>query len=423
TSVTVPGVATLLTNLMFGTASPDGSGGLNARPFGSSTSTPEKQQALSPVVGGSYPNPQVNVNVASASPVEASRVNKSNTINTAPSNNASIQCDTRLNAIVIRDSEDRMVLYSQTIAQLDRPVSLIEINAAIVDIDSAYLQDLGNQYFKISKNQKSAAVNLVGPLSAVGSLANNFAFQGLVNGAVFMSSVEALANDSHAQVLSRPSVLTLDNTQAIINRQQQFYVPVTSTYDASLFNVTPGMTLQVTPHLIVEPNTRKIKLLVNIQDGAIDNSVPQVSSIPVVSQSNITTQGIVDENLSLLIGGYYQKQNSKGTVGLPFLSQIPIIGLLFGTESRQHTITNRMYLITPKVVESTPENSEQFNRYFEPAGIQRNVDLRPEPDGYLVPLPIAGTMPGAPAPANNRKSSLADNDVSSQRSPAVGPPR
>lgn len=391
-SVTVPGVAAQLQQLMFGQSGPSSSG--SATTIGGTLSTPKpvnSQMTSMTALGGLPLNNTPPSSTATNSPDNAKNPPAAQG---NPSSNASIQANVQLNALVIRDSLGRMALYEDAIALLDRPVPIIEITVSIVDVNTQYTRELGNRLFQISKTGGSNTFDIgIGPSGGDGKSSSTSStpaniglsagFSGTVSAYKFVEAIRALEADNHAQTLSRPSVLTLDNTEAVIDRQQTFYVPISSQYAASLFNVNSGTVLRVTPHLIEDKGHRKVKLLVNIQDGSIDFTVP-VNGMPTVSQSSVTTQAVVQEGQGLLIAGQYNKSDQKGDSGLPFINQIPLIGLLFGTKSKSQTTAERMYLITPKLIDLDEIPQEPYKQFFQSPLETEKALFKRVPDSYSV---------------------------------------
>lgn len=358
----VPGVASQLQALMFeGDVSNSSSSDIAT--VGGKMGVPQRGKSLTP-------NNNVNPDSKSSS--------NGDDITQLASPNASIQADVAHNAVTVRDSAGRMPLYEDAIAMLDRPACLIEITVSIVDVGTQFTSELGNRLFSLEKTIDGESIwNIKTGLSGsqfnntTGDLTNNPAniglggtFKGTVSAYKFAEAIKALESNNQAQTLSRPSVLTLDNTEAVIDRQQTFYVTTSGQYSTDLFNVNAGTVLRVTPHLIKENNKNKVKLLVNIQDGSIDYDT-QVNAIPTVSQSTVTTQAIVTEGEGLLIAGQYNKSDKKGSSGIPILSRLPFIGPLFGTKTRGYSTAERMYLITPKVINMDEGTLEEHKQYFE----------------------------------------------------------
>jgi type III secretion protein C len=382
-SVTVPGVASQLQKLMF----QDGNNDSDSTEIVKNTGrlgTPMRAQSLTP---GNNADPK-------AAADQGQKDSKTNSQKWA-SPNASIYADVAHNAVTVRDSAGRIPLYEEAIAMLDQPVSLIEITVSIVDVGTQFTSELGNRLFGLSKTVNGAEKFNIG-FSPTGGASdgsdnlfeNNPAnigltsnFSGTVSAYRFTEAIKVLEANNRAQTLSRPSVLTLDNTEAIIDRQQTFYITTSGQYSTDLFNVNAGTILRVTPHLIEESGKNKVKLLVNIQDGSIDYTT-QVNSIPTVSQSSVTTQAIVTEGEGLLIAGQYNKSNQKGSTGIPILRNIPLIGALFGTKTKEFSTAERMYLITPKVIHLDQHLKEEHKQYFSSPDDLREKEFEPNGTSY-----------------------------------------
>lgn len=274
-----------------------------------------------------------------------------------------IQPDIRLNAIIIRDLAENMPYYEEIIKTLDVPTKIIEISAAIVDINSTFSRALSNGF--INYERGNTKILSVPAGNNVTQLAEGFNIQAqaVVNGINFLAQVQALQADGNAEILARPSVITLNNIEANISRSETFYVQLLAERTSDLVNVTVGTTLSVTPRIIEEERGNKIKLLLTIEDGSID--VATGGAIPRTSNNTITTQAIINENQSLLIGGYYRQSNNYTDRGIPILKSIPLIGNLFKSSSRSNEMIERMFLITPRIIDLDHEKSPNIKPYFD----------------------------------------------------------
>lgn len=272
-----------------------------------------------------------------------------------------IQADPRQNAVLVRDREEKMSYYEKIIGLLDVPVGLVEIRATIMDVDRNNLDDLGIQWqFKSTSadNQSitKGGLNTNEAYSHEGGLlmplGNGFNVATIIGDSrnFFLAQVNALQEKGHAEILSRPSVLTLNNVEAQLEHSKTFYVRVEGTEEVDLFDVTAGVVLRVTPHIIEEDKVRRVKLAIQIKDGTFSDSREGVDDIPVVQNSIINTQAIVGEKESLLIGGYKRDQKSSKHYQVPCLGHIPFIGWLFKRRSSTDSNTERLFLITPTVV-------------------------------------------------------------------------
>lgn len=281
-----------------------------------------------------------------------------------------IQADTRSNAVVIADRASRMPLYEKIIKDLDQPSKVIEINAAIIEMNTNANLTWGVDYRSL--NAETLETNSQGAPSTTGTfrLGQNtnadladgvdlISGSGLNASAALIGTtwqilarIKALEEAGEAQVLSRPSVMTIDNTEAVLRDDSTIYVRVAGLAEVDLFPVSAGVMLRVTPHLIEaskagEPT--KIRLIVNIEDG--DFTPQNVDEIPSVRRSEISTQAIIAENESLLIGGQYRHQQSNGEVGVPVAGRVPVLGLAFKNKRVINNKRQRLFLISPRIID------------------------------------------------------------------------
>lgn len=293
-----------------------------------------------------------------------------------------IQPDIRLNAIIVRDVEEKMSQYETLIEELDIPVFLIEISVAIVDINTNFTSSIGNAFFSATKGDSSIAFNTLG-LTGVTPLATGFNFQAgaIWDGYKIISQIEALAAEGYANILARPSVLTLNNVEATLTKSTTFYVRLIGQDASDLATVTVGTILRVTPRVIIdEDGTRKIKLLINLNDGNIDSS-SGVDNLPTTTDATITTQAVIYEGQSLFIGGYYRQEKGSNESGIPILKDLPWLGYIFKTVTHTDTTMERMYLIMPRIInldfEHAPCITDQICDFKPPAwGIAHEMAKR-----------------------------------------------
>ncbi|RYZ12660.1 MAG: EscC/YscC/HrcC family type III secretion system outer membrane ring protein [Comamonadaceae bacterium] len=340
--ITTAGVATILRSLLSGEA---GRGGTSMQL--ASIAAPLRTRSQ-PLVETEEAPPPPSPPGAPAKAAAATGV--------APESGAPvIQADSRLNALVIKDRPDRMPIYEQLIAILDTASQLIEIEAMIVDVNVTKMSELGIdwngrvgrtafQFGQPSAPPSGTSINLINGLgvnpTTVVADAGNF----------LMTRIAALQSNGDASIVSRPSVLTVDNMGALIDLSETFYIQSTGERVAEVTPISVGVTLRVTPHLIEQSGQRAVHLVVDIEDGAIQEV--KVQNLPTVRRSTIGTQAVVAEASSLLIGGFNTETNLRGRDGIPYLSDVPGLGLLFSKRKSEVQKRERLFLITPKIVAS-----------------------------------------------------------------------
>jgi len=269
----------------------------------------------------------------------------------------SIQADSRLNALIVQDAPERLPLYERLIAVLDVPTPLIEIEAMIIDINATSLDELGvtwgGRKGSVAMGFGDVASTLVSGTLAVAS-GGRLVTPTTVSqdtGNYLVARIRALETKGEAAIQSRPSVLTVDNAGALIDLSETFYIRSTGERVATVTPVTVGTTLRVTPR-VVEPGNggdRSVRLVVDIEDGAIQDRV--VDTLPTVRRSAVSTQALVAENDTLLIGGYRSDQKLVNNERIPVLGQIPLLGALFSTRSDDVQKRERLFMIRPRIVE------------------------------------------------------------------------
>ena len=273
-----------------------------------------------------------------------------------------IMADPRVNAVLVTDAVYRMPYYEKVIADLDKPVELVEIHAAIVDIDVNFTKELGVSYQGTGSSGNTWGGT--GSLSSDGSNFVPYPPAGEVPGPglnlstiysfgsdYFIARVRALEEQGEARVLGRPSVLTVDNVQATLENTSTYYIKIEGYQAVDLFKVEAGTVLKVTPHIIKhEGRPDTIKLAVTVQDNQNTDQAANIGEIPPVKQTKINTQAIVNAGQSLLIGGYYYEEARDKDNGVPVLMNIPLLGYLFKNSSTETRRMERLIMITPKVI-------------------------------------------------------------------------
>jgi type III secretion protein C len=248
--------------------------------------------------------------------------------------------DARQNAVIVRDKQSNMKLYSDLIAQLDRKPKLVEISVAIIDVNAQDLSMLGVDW--------SAAARIGGGSVSFngGGEPDAGSFSTIVsNTGQFMVRLSALERNAKAQILSRPSVVTLDNMQAVLDRNITFYTKVSAERVAKLEAISTGSLLRVTPRVIGDPGQQEIMLTLMVQDGRQTDPISKQEPLPQTLNAEIATQALLKEGQALLLGGFVQDELSEGERKIPLLGDIPLLGNLFKTRHKSQRHTVRLFLI------------------------------------------------------------------------------
>ncbi len=279
---------------------------------------------------------------------------------------ASIQADSRLNAIIVTDTPERIGLYERLITQLDVPSPLIEIEALIIDVNSDRARELGINW-SLRSGAVSATLGEPQPIrQGMLSLNVDSAQRGRSPAdldSYFLAQIRLLESTGDARIQSRPSVLTTDNIGALLDLSETFYIRVQGERVASVAPVTVGTTLRVTPRL-VDGVQATIQLTVDIEDGQIQDR--QVDSLPTVRRSAVSTQAVVRQDEALVIAGYSSDQVIASEQKVPLLSDLPWVGPLFSSKARLVQKRERIFLIRPRLVSDASGASVPSPRTLAP---------------------------------------------------------
>ncbi|CNI63002.1 EscC/YscC/HrcC family type III secretion system outer membrane ring protein [Yersinia vastinensis] len=258
-----------------------------------------------------------------------------------PANTPLFSADPRQNAVIIRDRQVNMPLYGSLIAQLDQRPVQIEISVTIIDVDAGDISQLGIDWSAstsiggagISFNSGPTKNNTDGFSTVIGDTGN------------FMVRLSALQKNSRARVLSRPSVVTLNNIQAVLDKNVTFYTKLEGDKVAKLESVTSGSLLRVTPRMINANGVKEVLLNLNIQDGQQQAPISSSEPLPEIQNSDISTQATLRVGQSLLLGGFIQDKQMESQNKIPLLGDIPLLGGLFRSTNKQSHSVVRLFLI------------------------------------------------------------------------------
>ncbi|OZG72641.1 EscC/YscC/HrcC family type III secretion system outer membrane ring protein [Hahella sp. CCB-MM4] len=279
-----------------------------------------------------------------------------------------VEADSRTNSIIIYDRLERMPMYKALVRNLDQPSEQVEVNVSIITVSATNLEELGVSwqardqkygeigYGGVNDQTPAPGKNQVAILGGADASFSTVLDSGLD---YFLAKVDALVQDGNAQVVSRPSVVTNEHLEAVLDDSTTFHVRVQGNEQVDLFPVTVGSVLRVTPHIQGGNEREAINLEVTIEDG--QQTDKEVDNIPVIKTSSINTQTVVGLGQSLLIGGFFQDYESDTVGGIPVLKDIPLLGVLFRTQSHDRKKMVKLFLLTPKIITDIPIGGQAAN--------------------------------------------------------------
>ncbi|WP_374598668.1 type II secretion system secretin GspD [Sphingosinicella sp.] len=242
--------------------------------------------------------------------------------------------------------------------------------------------------------------------SLLGVSGSLFGFGGEIgNDALFGAVINAVKSDTASNVLSTPSIMTLDNQEAKILVGQE--VPMTTgealspNFDNAFRTVQRqdvGVQLQVKPQINAGG---AIKLFLRQEVSSIAGPVATGSADLIINKREIETTVTVDDGDIIALGGLIDENERRTIEKVPLLGDIPVLGEVFKSRSRSRTKTNLMVFIRPTIVRSRQDaQAISARRYNYTREMQRERYPKQEPSlDALVRDYMGAAPPVAPQPA------------------------
>jgi len=318
-----------------------------------------------------------------------------NTEKTAGNENtvkASIQADEALNALVIRAAPSTMLEIKDIIDKLDLRRLQVLIEAAIVEVTADFTRQLGTELFvaNTSPNNKTIPIGLTAPSGTLAQILQSIALgtqqpvdlgtapliaagRENSNGTSFGIIIRALSGNGDVNLLSTPSITTMDNKEAKIVVGQNVPFRTGSTVTGSEGASNPfttiqredvGLTLEVTPH-VHDGNLVRLEVhqVVSEVDPASLNAIGSAGSADLITNKReINTTILVDNQEVIILGGLIRDKETISDSRVPILGSIPGLGLLFKSSAKSIEKQNLLVFLRPTVLDSRPSISKVTNR-------------------------------------------------------------
>ena len=289
------------------------------------------------------------------------------------SQRGSLIVDERTNSIIISETADKLNEIRRVIQQLDIPVRQVLIEARIVTANTNFTEELGIRWGGGALSEKSDNfLKIGGSAETIGEIQNGInagqfeisqadafgvdlplnastsSFAIGVTGQDYLLDLElsALASDGQAEVVARPKVITADKQQAVVASGVEIPFQQAASSGATAVQFKEAvLALNVTPQ--ITPDDRIIMDLQVNQDtvGQVFNGVPSINT------NEITTQVLVDNGQTLVLGGIFQTNTQLTIDKTPFLGDLPYVGRLFQRRAQSDDKQELLIFITPRIIQ------------------------------------------------------------------------
>lgn len=269
-----------------------------------------------------------------------------------------VAVDERTNTLLISDTREKLLEIRRVIERLDIPVRQVLIESRIVVANREFARNLGVQINVVDNAAIESpdggnllvdtgfAVNLPVP-NAAGTLATS------IIGATFNLdlALSALESENRGEVISSPRVITANGREAQIEQGVEIpYLEAASSGAATVQFKEAVLSLTVTPQ--ITPDGRVIMNLFVTQDTQGDLvSVQGGGQVPSINTRSLSTQVLVDNGETVVLGGIYQQENREVVSKVPVLGDIPLLGFLFRNTSTQREKRELLIFVTPRILQ------------------------------------------------------------------------
>ncbi|MGE0113886.1 MAG: type II secretion system secretin GspD [Steroidobacteraceae bacterium] len=359
------------------------------------------------------------------------------TTSSSASNSVSIWGDKGTNALIVSAPPKIMEQIMSIVDKLDIRRAQVHVEAIVVEVSATKAAELGINwalYGSDSSNVPAAVFN--GGSTTISSLAGiatsgNFASlptgttmgigRIVDSGASFAAILRALQEDGNTNVISTPSIITLDNQEAKIEVTQQ--VPLitgqytnassTTTGSGNTGIVNPFTTIQrqdVGTKLTITPQINKgnsVLLKISQEASSLSQQTGDAGSL-ITNKRAISNQVMVEDGQTIVLGGLLEDNLTEGKSQVPILGSIPLIGNLFKARNSKKVKTNLLVFIKPTILrdgtQATIETSSKYN-FIRDLQLERNhgkASLQPGQQQPILPA-LSDPLPREP---DNADSSL-----------------
>ena len=314
-------------------------------------------------------NETIQVNYAKASALAALIKSKDKSFMSARGN---VTIDQRTNKLLVQDTSDNVDLIIALVEELDIPIRQVLIESRIVLASNSFTRDLGVKFGLSSETtsgsrniatsgsleQAAGATTGVTPtlparlnvdLPAVSGQAGSIglAIAKLPFGTLLDLELSAAQSEGKSETVSSPKVITANQQEAVIESGQEIpYQEASSSGATSTSFKKAVLSLKVTPQ--ITPDDRVIMdLAVNKDSPDFANAI---DGVPPINTQSVTTQVLVDNGETVVLGGIYEQTKSKNINRVPFFGDLPLVGVLFRNKSETNDKQELLIFVTPKLL-------------------------------------------------------------------------
>jgi type IV pilus assembly protein PilQ len=268
-----------------------------------------------------------------------------------------IEIDKRTNSLLVTDIEDRLETAESMIRSLDTRTPQVEIVARLVDVDHATSRSLGIDWSvnNLDLGDAGAHEGISVTPGNVPQPAGTLKFGTVKGFGSIDATLTALETQNKANIISNPRITTVNNREASVVVGQQIPLIVQDFAGNAVTQLTTiGIKLNVTPHINVG---NKITMDVHPEVSDLSSQATVQGGI-IINTTMADTRVMVDDGQTAVIGGLIRSNESVTERGVPVLMDIPLLGMLFKSNTTVKQKRELLIFLTPKIIGETTASTE-----------------------------------------------------------------
>jgi type IV pilus assembly protein PilQ len=269
--------------------------------------------------------------------------------NTLLSNRGTVTIDERTNTLIVKDVADSVENIHKLISKIDIPVRQVMIEARIVSATDTFSKEIGVRWGILfdgapdDNRLTSSGLNV--DLGVTNPAAGRIAF-GILSMSDVMLDLElsALQADNRGEVISTPKILTADKQTAKVSSGTQIpYQEAAASGATTTSFKEAALSLEATPNITPDGKIGLKLLITNGTPTIINNQV-------AISEDSISTNVIVEDGQTVVLGGVFKNRTGTGVDKVPFLGDLPYIGRAFRRDVQNNNKQELLIFVTPKLI-------------------------------------------------------------------------
>jgi len=304
------------------------------------------------------------------------------------SERGTVTIDERTNTLIVQDVTDSLEDIRSMVTKLDIPVRQVLIESRIVNADESFTKDLGVN-FGLSKATRALSTgggrtnalggdgqdaafigggqpgntnfgetttfstgdneNLLVTLPVAGATSSLQLAYGIIGSFLLQLELQAALAEGRTEDIAAPKVITANQREAIIESGVEIPYQQSSSSGATTVSFKKAvLSLRVTPQ--ITPDDR---ILLDLAVNQDTRGAPEVLGVPPINTRHVSTQVLVDNGETVVLGGVYTQTDSNTTERTPFFGDLPYVGFLFKSTSESKTKSELLIFVTPKILKES----------------------------------------------------------------------